>query len=103
MTTAVIEKEPVVSDSEDDSLSDKIRRPLTASDRCDGPGLSKRYDGYVNRCGAQAFVRVQLQNGDLLFCGHHFAFYEYIFASHGYPIQDEREKINVNPFSEGQL
>lgn len=22
-------------------------------------------------CGAQAFVRVELENGDLLFCGHH--------------------------------
>jgi hypothetical protein len=32
---------------------------LTALDRCD-------------RCGAQAYVRVELANGhDLLFCGHH--------------------------------
>ena len=31
---------------------------LTAADRCD-------------RCGAQAYVRVVLAAGDLLFCGHH--------------------------------
>ena len=33
---------------------------LTLLDRCD-------------RCGAQALVRVVLPNGDLLFCGHHYA------------------------------
>ena len=33
--------------------------PLTASDRCD-------------RCGAQAYVRVELPGGnELLFCAHH--------------------------------
>ena len=33
--------------------------PLTASDRCD-------------RCGAQAYLRVELQTGgELLFCAHH--------------------------------
>ena len=33
--------------------------PLTASDRCD-------------RCGAQAYVRVELSSGgELLFCAHH--------------------------------
>ena len=31
---------------------------LAVTDRCD-------------RCGAQAFVRVVLRNGELLFCGHH--------------------------------
>ena len=35
------------------------RSPLTASDRCD-------------RCGAQAYLRVELQSGgELLFCAHH--------------------------------
>ena len=36
---------------------------LTAADRCD-------------RCGAQAFVRVVLSSGDLMFCGHHAKAYE---------------------------
>ena len=35
------------------------RSPLTASDRCD-------------RCGAQAYLRVELHSGgELLFCAHH--------------------------------
>jgi hypothetical protein len=38
-------------------------RTLTNGDRCD-------------RCGAQAFVRVVLSTGDLLFCGHHAKAYE---------------------------
>lgn len=33
-------------------------RALTALDRCDS-------------CGAQAYVRVTLANGELLFCAHH--------------------------------
>ena len=36
---------------------------LTAADRCD-------------RCGAQAYVRVVLTAGDLLFCAHHAKTYE---------------------------
>jgi hypothetical protein len=31
---------------------------LTAADRCD-------------ECGAQAYIRVELASGELLFCGHH--------------------------------
>lgn len=34
--------------------------PLTGSDRCDS-------------CGAQAYVRVTIPSGALLFCGHHAA------------------------------
>jgi len=42
---------------------DDVTRPvlghfLTAADRCDA-------------CGAQAYVRVELVTGELLFCGHH--------------------------------
>jgi anti-anti-sigma regulatory factor len=33
---------------------------LTSLDRCDS-------------CGAQAYVRVRLQSGELYFCGHHAA------------------------------
>ncbi len=36
---------------------------LNAADRCD-------------RCGAQAFVRVVLVSGELLFCGHHAKAYQ---------------------------
>ena len=34
------------------------RYQLTALDRCD-------------ECGAQAYIRVELASGDLLFCSHH--------------------------------
>lgn len=37
--------------------------PLTAHDRCDS-------------CGAQAYVRAVMANGELLFCAHHAAEYE---------------------------
>ena len=36
---------------------------LTTADRCD-------------RCGAQAFFRAVLANGELLFCGHHAKAFE---------------------------
>ena len=41
-----------------DSASDELDYSLGAMDRCDS-------------CGAQAYVRVTLQSGDLLFCAHH--------------------------------
>lgn len=41
------------------SPSDTTTTPqLSALDRCDS-------------CGAQAYVRVRLQSGELFFCGHH--------------------------------
>jgi hypothetical protein len=50
--------------------------PLTASDRCD-------------RCGAQAYLRVDLAGGELLFCAHHA-------REHG----DKLRKIAVNVHDE---
>ncbi len=42
----------------------ELERPmLTALDRCD-------------MCGAQAYVRVTLSSGELLFCAHHGAEYK---------------------------
>lgn len=91
MTTA-LEDNPV-SDT-DEPLSDRIRVPLTLKDRCDGPGIRQ---GELSRCDAQAFVRVHLHRGDLYFCGHHFRIYEPIFAKAGYPVHDERDRINERP------
>lgn len=71
--------------------------PLTLLDRCDGPGLAKNYDGRLPFCGAQAFVRVKLSASDLLFCGHHYSQYEYIFITAGYDIDDQRSRINEKP------
>ena len=38
----------------------KVEWTLTANDRCDS-------------CGSQAYVHVLGADGDLLFCGHHYA------------------------------
>lgn len=54
---------------------------LTVFDRCD-------------RCQAQAFVLVKGLNGELVFCGHHFAKHEEALYNWAYDIVDEREFIN---------
>lgn len=41
-----------------ESVGVETRASLNANDRCDV-------------CGAQAYVRVELSSGDLLFCAHH--------------------------------
>jgi len=57
-------------------------RILNALDRCD-------------RCGAQAFVVCQLTEGELMFCGHHFAKYQDNLIKVAFDIQDERDQINL--------
>jgi hypothetical protein len=42
------------------SAVDELDATLTALDRCDS-------------CGAQAYIRVTLSSGELLFCAHHGA------------------------------
>lgn len=56
-------------------------RYLKISDRCD-------------KCYAQAFVLVKFINGNLYFCGHHFAKNELQLIESSYEIIDEREYIN---------
>jgi hypothetical protein len=53
---------------------------LTAMDRCD-------------RCGAQAYVKVQLPFGDLLFCGHHYSANAAALAETAISILDETHLI----------
>ncbi|MEA9984818.1 MULTISPECIES: DUF7455 domain-containing protein [Subtercola] len=36
----------------------EVNRQLTGADRCDS-------------CGAQAYIRVEMASGELLFCAHH--------------------------------
>ncbi len=43
-----------------DNPAAQATTPLSAGDRCDS-------------CGAQAYVRVTIPSGSLLFCGHHAA------------------------------
>lgn len=56
--------------------------PLTAIDRCDA-------------CGAQAYVRVRLESGMLLFCGHHANQHLDSVAAIAVGIDDERERIGT--------
>ncbi|MCG2799758.1 MAG: hypothetical protein L6367_14635 [Cellulomonas sp.] len=54
--------------------------PLSAADRCD-------------RCGAQAYVRVSLAGGELLFCAHHYREHAPKFADVATHIQDETDRL----------
>ena len=54
--------------------------PLTAIDRCD-------------RCGAQAYVRVVLGGGELLFCAHHGKKYNDGLAKVALEIHDHTEVL----------
>ena len=54
--------------------------PLTAADRCD-------------RCGAQAYVRVVLASGELLFCAHHARRHGAAFADLALHVQDETDRL----------
>ena len=53
---------------------------LSALDRCD-------------RCGAQAYVRVVLPSGELLFCGHHARAHADAYTDLATSIQDETDKL----------
>lgn len=54
--------------------------PLTAADRCD-------------RCSAQAYVRVLLPAGELLFCGHHARKHAAAYADLALRVQDETDRL----------
>jgi hypothetical protein len=63
------------------SLDKTLARPLTAVDLCD-------------RCSSRAVVEtVMLQGGSLLWCAHHFAFFEDALDAFGATIlMDERRQ-----------
>ncbi|MFT4218787.1 MAG: hypothetical protein QM619_16620 [Micropruina sp.] len=54
---------------------------LTAADRCD-------------RCGAQAYLRVTLHAGELLFCAHHGKAHADRLEQVALTIQDETNKLS---------
>lgn len=56
------------------------QEPLTAADRCD-------------RCGAQAYVRIVLAGGELLFCAHHAREHASAYAEVATEIQDETDRL----------
>ena len=57
---------------------------LSVADRCD-------------RCGAQAFVRVLLRSGELLFCGHHARENEQALLPFALQVEDSTGTINARP------
>ena len=61
--------------------------PLTAADRCD-------------RCGAQAYLRVELQSGgELLFCAHHAREHGDKLKEIAVNVIDETHKLTTTPAS----
>ncbi len=59
--------------------------PLTAEDRCD-------------RCGAQAYLRVELATGgELLFCAHHAREHADKLEEVAVHVQDETHKLVETP------
>ena len=59
--------------------------PLTAEDRCD-------------RCGAQAYLRVELATGgELLFCAHHAREHGDKLRAIAVNVHDETEKLSNTP------
>jgi hypothetical protein len=64
--------------------------PLTALDRCD-------------RCGAQAYLRVELAGGgDLLFCAHHAREHGEKLREVAVAVQDETDKLVDRPAARPQ-
>jgi len=55
-------------------------------------GPSNRCDA----CYAEALVLVKGVNGELLFCGHHYAKHEEALKDFAYEITDERDKLIQN-------
>lgn len=67
-----------------DTMNTTVTEPtLTALDRCD-----------AGKCGAAAKVLVKGLQGELLFCGHHYAKNEQALSSWAYDVVDERHTIS---------
>ena len=62
-------------------MSTTALEDLTTADRCD-------------RCGAQAYLRVTMNAGELLFCAHHAKAHSDRLKQVALTIQDETDKLN---------
>ncbi|GAB3293716.1 MULTISPECIES: hypothetical protein [Pseudoclavibacter] len=63
--------------------------PIAATDRCDA-------------CGAQAYVRVQLSAGELLFCAHHATRHEEKLRQQAVAWHDETARLHGEKAAAGQ-
>ncbi|QJC21684.1 DUF7455 domain-containing protein [Arcanobacterium buesumense] len=61
-------------------IEETTRTTFTAADRCDA-------------CGAQAYVRVDMAAGSLMFCAHHARKYNAKLSEVALSIVDESEKV----------
>ena len=64
-----------------DTIDELDLPSLTALDRCDS-------------CGAQAYIRVTLASGELLFCAHHGAKFKEKLAPTAISWHDESDKLH---------
>ena len=66
---------------EENTIDELAATPqLTSADRCDS-------------CGAQAYIRVEVNNGELLFCSHHGKKYHEKLASIAHSWHDESDRL----------
>jgi len=66
--------------TENSSAVELVNTQLTASDRCDS-------------CGAQAYIRVVVSSGELLFCAHHGRKYQEKLSVIAQSWHDESTKL----------
>lgn len=64
----------------ENSSVDELDYTLTALDRCDS-------------CGAQAYIRVTMNSGELLFCAHHGAKYKEKLSATALHWHDESSRL----------
>ena len=75
----------MIRDEADVTTAVATSTPLTAADRCD-------------RCGAQAYLRVELQSGgELLFCAHHAREHGDKLKEIAANVVDETHKLGTAP------
>lgn len=68
---------------------DTLTKPLEAGDRVELTGHDR-----CDRCGAQAYVRVGLMTGELMFCGHHYAANAEALAPVAVTVEDQRDVLD---------
>lgn len=70
-----------ITTPEENTIDELAGTPqLTSADRCDS-------------CGAQAYIRVEVKNGELLFCSHHGKKYQEKLSSIAHSWHDESDRL----------
>lgn len=77
---SALDSQNLAQEANNDTANFEGKQPLTMLDRCDS-------------CGAQAFVRVTLTSGELLFCAHHAAEAKTRLEAVALVWHDESEKL----------